>query len=96
MTNTITYPEVKPDYAANPGEILADVLKDHNASTCELAAELNLTPYEIEKLLSGEMEFSQEIADKIEELYDVPAYMWKILEDDYQEIHNNNQSLQIV
>lgn len=73
-----------PDYRVAPGETILEVLEDRGVTIKELASKLILTEEETNFLLKGEKALSPDIANVLEELFEVPVSFWLNLEKFYR------------
>lgn len=73
-----------PDYRVTPGETILEMLEDRGVTIKELASKLILTEEETNFLLKGEKELSPDIANVLEELFEVPVSFWLNLEKFYR------------
>lgn len=71
--------------AIPPGETIKEQLLDRGVSQKAFAAQMELSEKQIDRLLSGEVQLTQEIADQLETVLGVPARFWCRLEEIYRE-----------
>ena len=74
----------EPDYAVAPGEILLDLLEDRGVSQSDLARSIDLSENEVEALIDGEAELTRDVAQGIEQTFDIPASILMNLEEAWQ------------
>ena len=84
MSKTGGFP-FEPDYAVPPGWILEDYLQAWNVSQDELARRTGLSLEIIEGLVAGESGLDEDIASKLENVFDLKAVVWLSLEEDYRQ-----------
>lgn len=65
-----------PDCVSPPGETLIDILDEKNLSIEWLSQSLDLKLIDTQRLLSGEMEITNDIALRLEQALVVPAGFW--------------------
>lgn len=71
--------------AIPPGETIKEQLLDRGISQKAFAAQMELSEKQIDRLFSGEVKLTQEIADQLETVLGVPARFWCRLEEIYRE-----------
>jgi HTH-type transcriptional regulator/antitoxin HigA len=74
-----------PDYGVRPGEILAEVLEEHEMAQADLARRTGLSTKHINQIVTGDASISPETAQKLEIVTRVPARLWTRLEADHQQ-----------
>ncbi len=79
-----TYYTGEPDYVTVPGEIIIDFLEDNNIGHAECAEKMNMSLFDFEKLLNGEIEITQDFADQFEEYYGASSNLLMGLEEEYR------------
>lgn len=67
----------------HPGEIIADILDDLNIGIRELARSLNVAPSTVQRVVSGQMSVSPEMAVKLAAVLGSTAEMWIRLQVTY-------------
>ncbi|MBQ9370772.1 MAG: hypothetical protein IJU03_01105 [Thermoguttaceae bacterium] len=78
-----------PNYAAKPGEIFDDFLKDHDISIEDAALIFEMSCEQIEWIIDGSVEFPDSLAERIEELYHVPTVLWENVKKIYQRVYGH-------
>ena len=73
------------DWPIPPGEGLQEEAEFRGISTPELAALCGESVENIEAVYRGAREISSEMADKLEKVLGIGAYIWLGLEEGYQE-----------
>ena len=73
-----------PDYCVAPGETILEVLEYRAMTIRELSSKLRLTEEETEFLMKGEKVLSPDIANILEELFEIPVSFWLNLEAFYR------------
>ena len=62
-----------PDYATPPGWIIEDHMEAFNVGKDKLAGHLGLEPTELERLLTGKIPVTRDMAEALEILFKRPA-----------------------
>ena len=81
---TNTDQELLSDLPIPPGETVLEGIEYHGLSMRELAEKIELSSLEVDELIKGEMPMTQDIAEKLENVLDIPAYMLLGLEEIYR------------
>ena len=81
---TNTEQELLSDLAIPPGETVLEGIEYHGISTHELAERINLSPQSLDELIKGEIPMTQDVAEKLENVLGIPAYMLLRLEERYR------------
>ncbi|MBQ9371889.1 MAG: hypothetical protein IJU03_06840 [Thermoguttaceae bacterium] len=76
-----------PNYAVKPGETIEDFLKDHDVSIEDAALLFGMSFDQLEWIIDGSIEFPDSLAERIEELYRLPAVYWQNIKDIYQRVY---------
>ncbi len=79
MTKSRTY------IATPPGATISELLKDRHMTQKELADRIGYSEKHISQLLNGEVPLTQQTAEKLELVLDVPAVFWVNLEAIYRD-----------
>ena len=81
---TNTEQELLSDLAIPPGETVLEGIEYQGISTHELAERINLSPQSLDELIKGEIPMTQDVAEKLENVLGIPAYMLLRLEERYR------------
>ena len=73
------------DWPIPPGEGLKEEAEFRGISTQEMATLCGESQENIEGIYRGAREIAPELADKLEKILGIGAYVWLGLEEDYQE-----------
>ena len=73
------------DMAIPPGEMLAEEMEFRNMPLDYLTTKLGQPAEIIDRIISGEQAITPEIADKLAEVFWIPAWYWLRLEARYRE-----------
>lgn len=71
--------------ATPPGETIREQLADRGLTQKEFAVHMNLSEKHISKLINGEVQLTQDVANRLESVLGVPASFWNNLESIYRE-----------
>ena len=71
--------------AFHPGYYIKNIIKDMNLTQDEFAVRLGITPKKLDKLLSGKIKLSTNIATKLSEILGTSVEVWLNLEKSYEE-----------
>ncbi len=71
--------------AIPPGETLKEILNEMEMSQKELAARLGISEKHLTQVISGKVEISRALADKLETVLGLNAMFWLDLENEYRE-----------
>jgi HTH-type transcriptional regulator/antitoxin HigA len=82
LSGSIPPYEYKPDYISCPGSTIKEILAER------LAEKIDVSPYDIEEILEGNMPINEEMAEKLAKEFDVPVSFWIKREKDYREKFN--------
>lgn len=77
--------DITPYKAVHPGELLADELKERKKNLFEFSIFLGLGVNKFLKLLQGEEDINEVIADRLEKLLNIPKDFWINLQNQYDE-----------
>ena len=80
MSNTFT-----PDYAVPPGTTLLETINELGITQRELAERMGRSLAEVDKIISGELAITTDIALKLEEVTGVPFAFWENAETNYRQ-----------
>ena len=75
----------KTTIAIPPGETIREKLQDRGMSQKEFAARMDLSQKHVSKLINGEVQLTQDVAQRLEMVLGVPARFWNNLEAIYRE-----------
>ena len=85
--------------ATPPGATIKEQLDDRGMSQKEFAVRMDMPEKHIDKLISGDIQLTPEIAAKLEAVLGVPAEFWNNREKTYEEkvakINAENAKLEI-
>ena len=70
--------------AIPPGETIREQLDNHNMAADEFACKMDLQLEDANRLLNGEIELSEELAYKLESVFNLPTSFWNKLEATYR------------
>ena len=73
------------DLPIPPGETVLEGMEHHGISVQELAERISLSPQSLDELIKGEIPITQQIAEKLENVLGIPAYMLVRLEERYRQ-----------
>lgn len=76
---------VGPDYCACPGDIILDILDQHEISVSSFTENLGLSSCSVSALLCGDLPVTPLVARRLEEVLGVPASLWLNAERIYRE-----------
>ena len=85
MVQALKKYEFDPDYAIPPGATLVEVMASLQRNQKELAEGTGLTEQTLNRIVKGEQPISQETADRLELVTQVPAGVWNNFETQYRE-----------
>ena len=71
--------------AVPPGMAIKEVLEDRNITQKELATRMQMSEKHISQLINGEVPLTQDVALKLERIFDIEAKFWNGLESRYRE-----------
>ena len=74
----------EPDWVSPPGDTIQDLLDERNMGVSELEDELSLSARDVDRLLSGDLELDEKIADRIEGVFGARASFWLAGERNYR------------
>ena len=74
-----------PDYAIPPGETLKDLMESLEMSQKELSKRTGLTVQSLNRIMKGEQPITNDTANILELVTNLPAKMWNNLEANYRE-----------
>jgi addiction module HigA family antidote len=83
--------QFKPNYAAEPGEILYEMLNDYGLTQKDLALRMGRPEKTISEIINGKSRITQETALQLEYIFNMPASFWTNLENTYQEVKARNE-----
>lgn len=69
--------------ATHPGEVLKDEIEERKLVKTEVAKILSIQPGHLSELFKGKRNISPSLALKLQELLDIPAETWLILQNRY-------------
>lgn len=75
----------KKHFAIPPGCTIEELLLDRNISVEEFAERMNLDTRSATDLLNGDIVLTEEIANRLESIFELPARFWIGLENLYRE-----------
>ena len=81
---TNTDQELVSDLAIPPGEIVLEGMEHHCMTRNELAEKIGLSSQTFNELVEGNIPMTQDIAEKLENVLSIPAYMLVRLEERYR------------
>ena len=81
---------INSDWAIPPGEGLQEEAEFRGITTREMAELCGESVKNIEGVYRGAREITSELADKLEKILGIGAYVWLGLEEDYQETLRRN------
>lgn len=73
-----------PNYAIPPGETLRETLKALGMTQAELGKRTGQSHKLIKNIVNGKAAISAEMAFKLDQVLEVPAFFWTNLEKNYQ------------
>ena len=82
---TTSSKEIFSNLAVPPGEMLAEEMEYRDMPREYLATKLGQPAEAIDKIILGEQAITPEIADKLAEVFWIPAWYWLNLEARYRE-----------
>ncbi len=85
MVKALKKYEFDPDYAIPPGVTLVEVMVSLKMNQKELAERSSLTEQTLIRIVKGEQPISQETANRLELVTQVPTGVWNNLEAQYRE-----------
>lgn len=71
--------------AIPPGETLKEIINEMDMSQKELAARLGISEKHLTQVISGRVEISRDLADRLETVLGLDAMFWLDLENEYRE-----------
>ena len=69
--------------ATHPGEVLKDEIEERKLVKTEVVKKLGIQPGHLSELFKGKRNISPALALKLQELLDIPAESWLILQNHY-------------
>ncbi len=78
-------PYSKTYIATPPGVTIEEQLEDHGITLAELSDKMALPEKTVVRLLRGDIRLTQDIANKLESVFDITAQFWLNLEKLYRE-----------
>ena len=81
---TNTGHELVSDLAIPPGETVLEGMEHHAMTRNQLADKIGLSTNTLNELIEGNMPMTQDIAEKLENVLSIPAYMLVRLEERYR------------
>ena len=81
---TNTDQESVSDLAIPPGETVLEGMEHHGMTRSELAEKIGLSSRTLNELIEGNIPMTQDIAEKLENVLSIPAYMLIRLEERYR------------
>ena len=81
---TNTDQELVSDLAIPPGETVLEGMERHGMTRSELAEKIGLSSRTLNELIEGNIPMTQDIAEKLENVLSIPAYMLVRLEGRYR------------
>jgi len=95
MVSPVMYAQMKtefePDLLYHPGEHIQDLLDEKQMSQSHLALRLGMTPKAVNELIQGKTSLTPAMAQRLENVFRVPAHFWNNLALQYQEYLQRNQ-----
>ncbi len=70
--------------AIPPGETVLEGMEHHGMTRNQLAEKIGLSSKTLNELIEGNMPITQDIAEKLENVLSIPAYMLVRLEERYR------------
>lgn len=86
--NKIVYKDL---YAFHPGYYLSEIIEDMGITRVEFATRLGTTPKTLSLLLNGQIDLSNEIADKLSVMLGTDSDVWLKLQDTYTKKKNEKK-----
>ena len=74
----------KSTIAIPPGETIVEMMDDRKIARSELAARMNMSEQQLNRLLDGKVPVTPQISSKLEKVFGIPAYFWLNLEAIYR------------
>lgn len=82
MNNVTSF---QPDWASPPGATIEDLLTERSISKKDFAAQLGRTPKQLQDLLKGAAQITDEIAERLSGLFGISKQFWVSRELQYRE-----------
>jgi HTH-type transcriptional regulator/antitoxin HigA len=100
MVSPVMYAQMKtefePDLLYHPGEHIQDLLDEKQMSQSHLALRLGMTPKAVNELIQGKTSLTPAMAQRLENVFRVPAHFWNNLALQYQEYLQRNEEAEIL
>jgi HTH-type transcriptional regulator/antitoxin HigA len=74
-------------YAIHPGEILADILEEHNLSQKDLAIRTDVTPKHINEIIKLKSSISPDFGQRLDFVFNTSPGYWNNLQNNYESIN---------
>jgi plasmid maintenance system antidote protein VapI len=81
MADTSTF---EPDWLSPPGETIRHILRERRLNTSDLVPRLELSAFDFEALISGSLEISPLLAQRLEDVVGMSAQFWERREQQYR------------
>ncbi len=82
--STNTDQELLSDMPIPPGETVLEGIEYHGMTRRELAQKIGLSPQSLDELIEGAIPMTQRIAEELQSVLGIPAYMLLRLEERYR------------
>lgn len=76
--------EYKDLIAFHPGCYIAEIIEDYNVSQKEFADRMGTTPKTVSKLVNGEINLSEDLAEKLSRMTGISYKLWRGLQVEYE------------
>lgn len=67
-----------------PGDTIGDLMEEREWSVEDLAGRMNVSPWKVRYLLTGQMLLNPDLAARLEEVFGAPAAFWLKREETYR------------